>query len=182
MNQQFLGSSKKWDWETPPDRFNQWNTIFGFTLDAAANERNTKCPDFISEEMDAFKTPWITEGKWWLNCPWGNEYKKATGLTIYDWMRRALQQFREGREGVAIVSARTETEWFQDNCVPAPYKLFLKKRVNFIDPATAFEADQPTFPSVLVLYVRHLTDDQIVRLNTLGDLVETVKPLSNFMR
>jgi phage N-6-adenine-methyltransferase len=178
MNQDFLGSSKKWDWETPSDKFKMWDKIFGFTLDVAANERNAKCPAYISEEMDAFKTPWITEGKWWLNCPWGKAYKKATGLTIYDWMKRALQQFREGNEGVAIVSARTETDWFQDNCVPAPHRCFLKRRVNFINPDTGKPGKQPTFPSVLVIYIRHLTDKQIAELNRIGDLVQTVKPLN----
>ena len=175
MNQDFLGSSKKWDWETPPDKFKTWDRIFGFTLDAAANERNTKCPAFISEKMDAFKTPWATEGRWWLNCPWGKAYKKATGLTIYDWMARALQQFRAGNEGVAIVSARTETRWFQDNCVPAPYRCFLNKRVAFVDPLTGKVADQPTFPSVLVIYVRYLTDEQIIKLGKIGDLVQSVR-------
>lgn len=40
---------------------------FKFTLDAAANAKNTKCKRFLT---DAFNQSWKTTGWIWLNCPY----------------------------------------------------------------------------------------------------------------
>ena len=38
-----LFSSKKEEWETPQDFFDELNKEFNFELDACANEENAKC-------------------------------------------------------------------------------------------------------------------------------------------
>ena len=54
-----LMSSKRQDWETPPELFDYVNGIFGFDLDACATEENTKVrSDFLSPEDDALSMPW----------------------------------------------------------------------------------------------------------------------------
>lgn len=173
VNQEFLSSSKKWDWETPPDLWRQLNRIFNFVLDAAATAKNTKCEIFITPEMDALSMDWVVrKGEyWWLNPPWGKEYKKATGRTINLWMHHALLQYRKGYEGVAIVSARVDTRWFHNFCAPAPHYLFPLGRVKFIDPDTKKVGTQPTFPSVLVIFAE-LSGEQKRKLSWLGLLLE----------
>jgi len=75
-------SSRKSDWETPPEIFNIVNQIFDFDLDVCATQANSKVPDnFISPEQDAFKVSWTlkTRGRLstnkpatcWMNPPYG---------------------------------------------------------------------------------------------------------------
>ena len=42
-----LFSSRAADWETPQELFDRLNAEFHFTLDAAADERNHKCPVWL---------------------------------------------------------------------------------------------------------------------------------------
>jgi len=167
-----LYSSKDWDYETPIWLFDSLKEIFDFQLDAAANEFNTKCDDFIDEEKDALLSDWKSNGYWWLNPPWGREYKKYSGYTIDHWMNHALQQYQKGNEGVAIVSARTDTKWWHNNVRKAPFVLFPKGRVAFL--IDNIKKNQPNFPSALVIYVDDLSGDQINMLNEIGWLVQSV--------
>jgi len=176
INQAFLSSSAKWDWETPPSLWRKIDPIFNFKLDAAASPNSAKCEKYITPKMDALSMDWeVSEGEhWWLNPPWGNEYKKETGRSIGLWMHHALKQYRKGYEGVAIVSARLDTQWFHNFCKPAPFHLFPLGRIKFIDPETGKIAKQPTFPSVLVIYINELTKTQIDALRCIGWLVSGV--------
>ena len=176
VNQQFLSSSKNWHWETPPKLWNRLSMIFNFVLDAAADERNYKCKRYFNDEDDALSRDWVVaEGEqWWLNPPWGNLYTKETGRGVEDWMGHALKQYRKGYEGVLVISARMGARWFHNYCLEAPYYLFPKGRVKFIDPDTKKVGKQPTFPSVLIIYVDNLTNEQIKRLKNIGWLVSTV--------
>ena len=167
-----LYSSKEWDYETPSWLFDSLKEIFNFTLDAAADKRNTKCIKYIDEKTNALIVDWETEGLWWLNPPWGRKYKKYSGYEIADWMSHALEQYEKGNEGVAIVSARTDTKWWHENVRRAGYVLFPKGRVAFLIDKT--EKTQPNFPSALVIFIEELTDRQIRKLNKLGWLVETI--------
>lgn len=172
VNQEFLSSSKKWDWITPPKLWDEISPIFNFVLDAAADAHSTKCERYITEEMNALTMDWVVGGgeHWWLNPPWGKAYKKATGYDMFDWMRHALEQYEGGYEGVSIVSVRPDTKWWQRNVKYAPWLLFLLGRVKFIDPITGIPARQPTFPSVLIIWINDLTYSQISALRLLGDL------------
>jgi len=171
-NQEFLSSSKKWDWITPPEFWDKINPIFNFVLDAAADAGSTMCTRYITEEMNALTMDWIVgEGEhWWLNPPWGNAYKKATKYTMFDWMRHALEQYEDGNEGVSIVSVRPDTKWWHRNVKYAPWLLFPLGRVHFIDPLTGIQAKQTTFPSVLVIWINDLSPHQILLLQSIGDL------------
>ena len=176
VNQEFLSSSKRWDWVTPPKLWNKIDPIFNFVLDAAANERDTKCERYIDEETNALTVDWVVgEGEhWFLNPPWGKLYKKATGYTMKDWMRHALEQYEKGYEGVALVSVRTDTKWWHKNVKYAPWVCFPLGRVHYIDPFTGEPATQNTFPSVLVIYINNLSISQILALQDIGDLRKRV--------
>jgi len=165
--------SQAWDYETPVWLFESLREIFNFTLDAAADSANTKCDRFINEKTNALTVDWETEGLWWLNPPWGRKYKEYSGYDISDWMRHAFEQYEKGNEGVAIVSARTDTKsWWHKYVIHAPYVLFPKGRVAFyIDKV---KKTQPNFPSALIIFIRVLTGKQIQKLNKLGWLVEPV--------
>lgn len=63
MNKDVLFSSKTDLWETPQDFFDMLDAEFGFTLDAAADAQNHKCPCYYTREQDGLKQPW--PGAWW---------------------------------------------------------------------------------------------------------------------
>lgn len=58
MNKDVLFSSKTDLWETPQDFFDMLDAEFGFTLDAAADAQNHKCPCYYTREQDGLKQPW----------------------------------------------------------------------------------------------------------------------------
>jgi phage N-6-adenine-methyltransferase len=57
-----LCSSKKMDWCTPQDFFNELNKEFGFTLDAAATDKSAKCAAYFTPETDGLKSSWKDAG------------------------------------------------------------------------------------------------------------------------
>jgi hypothetical protein len=63
--------------------------------------------------------PW--RGRVWLNPPYG------PGTA--EWLKKADQH----RNGVALVFARSDTEWFHRYAVNADAMLFVKGRVQFVD-------------------------------------------------
>jgi len=177
MNQDFLGSSKKWDWETPWGDFKKINAVFHFKLDAAATLENSKCDTCITPEQDAFKTEW-TPTPWFLNPPWGVAYKKEYGITMMDWVRRINDQVMLGYDGVFLCSARVDTEWWHTATMLASYILFPRRRIKFVDPNRT-KKSSPTFPSCYIIYWdKPLTDEQYKRLGKIGILVEVCGPLA----
>lgn len=62
MNKDVLFSSKTDLWETPQDFFDMLDAEFGFTLDAAADAQNHKCPCYYTREQDGLKQPWPGRG------------------------------------------------------------------------------------------------------------------------
>lgn len=101
-----LLTCNKTDWETPQWLFDAWNKVYGFQLDACATTKNTKCPQFFSEEDDALTQDWNQYGRIWMNPPYGREI----GL----WMKKAYEESQKGCIVVCLVPAKTETRWWHD--------------------------------------------------------------------
>lgn len=51
-------SSKKDDWETPQDLFDELDKEFHFTLDAASSDLNAKCEKHYTLKDDGLSQPW----------------------------------------------------------------------------------------------------------------------------
>lgn len=82
--------------------------------------------------------PW--EGRVWLNPPYGN--------VIIEWMKRMANH----NNGIALIFARTETEFFQDYVLDVASSIFfLRGRLFFLDQDGSPKKDTPA-PSVLVAY------------------------------
>ena len=170
VNQDFLSSSKKWDWETPRNDFDKINEVFQFKIDVAATNDNAKCSLCITPEMDAFKIDW-SPSPWFLNPPWGNEYTKSTGLDLMNWGIKIKEQVSKGNEGVLLCGARTDTKWWQYCAGFSNYILFSNRRIAFEDK-TRGKPSQPTFPSCYIIYMNHLNELQINGLRNTGVLVK----------
>jgi len=80
-----------------------------FTLDATADQSNTKCMDYFTLEQDCLSQPW--HGVVWCNPP----YRDIR-------LVRRLEEFRSGRcrPRSTPASSQTSTAWFHDFACPLP--------------------------------------------------------------
>lgn len=110
-----LFSNNKADWETPDSLFDQLNSEFRFTLDAAASPLNAKCKRFICEEhwyrsqaMTSALDPDVSWfGRVWLNPPYGRD--------VWHWVAKAKQEaYYNAQVVVMLLPARTDTAWWHD--------------------------------------------------------------------
>lgn len=68
------------NWSTPQKFFDLLNDEFGFTLDVAATEKNTKCKRYFS--LFALEQDWSGH-VFWMNPPYGR------GIDVYSWVKKA---------------------------------------------------------------------------------------------
>lgn len=112
--------SNKQEWETPQWLFDCLDEEFEFTCDVAADETNAKVAHYISEEQDALSISWM--GACWMNSP----YKQ-----VGKWVKKAHAEMLKGVTTVALVPARTNTNWWHDYCMKAKEIRFIKGRPKF---------------------------------------------------
>lgn len=149
------------DWGTPQALFDELDREFAFTVDAAANADNTKCPRWFgpgsSDRDDALAgKPWTyRKGAYWLNPPYS---------LAYDFVQRAAQEIKT-MEDCAIIAmllpSRTDTKWFHQfvwdeyrhRCRPGVSIRFLRGRLKFELPAGRLErgGQSAPFPSMIVV-------------------------------
>lgn len=55
-------SSKKMDYCTPQDFFDQLDREFHFSLDAAATDKSAKCSRYFTPETNGLEKPWNCGG------------------------------------------------------------------------------------------------------------------------
>jgi phage N-6-adenine-methyltransferase len=119
----------------------QWG--FKFTLDAAADESNSKAPVWIDEEADSLKQKW--RGNVWLNPPFGKG-----GGNIKRFIQKAIEQRYNCSVIMILIPARTDTKTFHELIIPNANAVYLiKGRFNFIHPSRTKGANA-AHPSMLV--------------------------------
>jgi len=135
MNKCLL-SSKKMDWETPQEFFNELNKEFNFNLDPCATKENTKCKKYFTQEEDGLKQNWRGY-RVFCNPPYGREIGK--------WVKKAS----EARGGIVVmlIPARTDTKYFHDYIYGQAEIRFIKGRLKFGD-----SKNSAPFPSMIVIF------------------------------
>lgn len=100
-------------WGTPDYLYIGLDLEFNFILDAAADENNAKCSDYITEKEDAFQTEWKSADRYFefgnvfLNPP----YSQSAGGLI-NWIERAYEQSQKHRMAVVcVVPGDTSTKY-----------------------------------------------------------------------
>ena len=121
-------AATKDDWETPAELFDPLNAEYGFTLDAAANERNAKVPQYLSGPcvrsvscLCGLCARWKGE-RVWCNPPYGRG--------LIDWVRKFGQG--EAEFAMMLLPANTDTAWFAELWKVSHEITFLTGRVNFV--------------------------------------------------
>lgn len=116
-------SSARQDWATPAEVFTYLSARYGpFTLDAAADASNSKCPTFYGEGEDALTRPWV--GRVWCNPPYSN---------VAAFVEHAIRETQAGRAEVVVllVPARPDTVWFREAAEHASEILMRSGRITF---------------------------------------------------
>lgn len=134
-------SSRNVEWPTPWPLFRRYDARYHFDLDVCASTENAKCARYFTRAEDGLAQDWT--GVCWMNPP----YKRGV---IRCWVQKAAQEVALGRAlvVVALLPARTDTEWWHTWVMPHARIRFLKGRVTFegaVGPAL-FPSAIATFP------------------------------------
>ena len=129
------GRSDIQEWETPDWMFELLDREFHFDIDVCASESNAKCEKYFGEEDDGLSHQW--DGVCWMNPPYGRE--------IPQWMAKAKEEASKGKTVVCLVPARTDTEWWWDNCIGGEIR-FIRGRLTFEGASSG-----APFPSAVVI-------------------------------
>ena len=122
MNRDIMFSHANEDWETPQEIFDSLNSLYHFTLDAAAADDNYKCEKHYTATDSGLNHSWGGETVW-LNPPYGRQLKQ--------WVRKAWEESQKpGTKVVLLLPARTDTKWFHDYCMKG-ICIFIKGRLYF---------------------------------------------------
>ncbi len=123
-------SHKSDEWQTPQQFFNDLQEKYGyFDMDVAATPNNSKCTFFCSKDL--------ADGKDGLTSNWmDNNFCNPPYSMQREFVIKALEEQKKGKQTVMLIPARTDTKLFHDFI----YKkigieiIFIKGRVKFISP------------------------------------------------
>ena len=134
-------------WNTPDVVFDYASERWGpFDLDSAADDRNTRCENFINEEQDALKTSWRGTNVW-CNPPYGT--------AMHRFVEQAWRQVERGhcKRVVMLLACRTDTRVFHDFIFRYASEIhFVKGRIYFLSDAKHGVEHPANFASVLVVF------------------------------
>lgn len=143
MNPALL-SSERTDWNTPPEVIKVVRKMGRIGLDPCSNAQSVVKAEveYRLPEQNGLELPWKTDGLVFVNPPYGRG--------IEAWVSKCRQSEWQSALGVvALLPARPDTRWWQDNCAPPVSNAvcFLRGRLRFLEaPAPA------PFPSALVYW------------------------------
>ncbi len=140
-----LFSSKNMCWCTPQDFFDKLNEEFSFLLDAAATEKNAKCPLFFTPEENGLIQSWNCGGAVFCNPPYGREISK--------WVKKAYDEAAVSKYPIVLlIPARTDTTYFHDYIYGKAEIRFIRGRLKFSDENGMQSNCVAPFPSMVVIY------------------------------
>jgi phage N-6-adenine-methyltransferase len=121
-------ATTKDNWGTPQYIFDFWNERYNFQYDAAADETNHKCEEYMDETFDSLARNWPSPARFWLNPPFGN---------LLGWVERCAIENQERQATIlSLFPNNTDTKWFSRAFATASRIIFLEGRISFIDPTT----------------------------------------------
>jgi phage N-6-adenine-methyltransferase len=126
------------NWRTPDGLFVDLHREFSFTVDACASPENALLPRYWTEGDEGLMQPWQGE-RVWMNPPYGPQVRR--------WMEKAWTEARSAELIVALVAARTDTEWWHRYALDSSEIRFVRNRLRF--DGTGGRAP---FPSAIVIW------------------------------
>lgn len=135
------------EWYTPPHVFEKLDLMFDLDPCSPLSGPLPWIPAqrFFTVADDGLSSDW--EGRVWLNPPYGRD------------IGRWLQRLADHGNGVALLFARTDTEWFHRFAPLATRVCFIRKRLEFIDARTLKPADNAGAPSMLLAFDNDIEEE-----------------------
>lgn len=136
-------SSKKMDWTTPKDFYDNLNKEFNFTLDPCCSHQNALCEKHYTKEENGLIQDWQGETVY-CNPPYGKEIK--------DWVKKCFDESKKKNTTIVmLIPARTDTRYFHE------YIYHKAKEIRFIKGRLKFGGDEGNkgsapFPSMVVIF------------------------------
>lgn len=134
-----LFSSKKMDWTTPRDKFEEWNKEFNFTLDPCSSHENALCEKHYTVEENGLLQDWGGETVY-CNPPYGRN--------IGEWVKKCYEEsLKPNTVIVLLIPNRSDTKWYHEYIHEKTEVRPLKGRLKFGD-----SNNSAPFPSILVIF------------------------------
>ena len=115
-----LFSSKKHDWETPQDLYEELDKEFNFNLDPCSSDSNHKCDKYFTIEDNGLEQDWQGHNVF-VNPPYGRQIKH--------WVEKSYNEGRKPNTTVVmLIPARTDTRYFHDYIYHKAEIRFIKGR------------------------------------------------------
>ena len=130
--------SPRQKWATPKALFNQLNSEYAFTVDAAAEDVNALLDTYWTRETDALKQDWSSQ-RVFCNPPWNK---------ILPWINKALESTGFV---VLLVPSRTGSKWFLEAATKAELHFF-RGRVQFKTPGAGVKESSNPYDTCLMLF------------------------------
>lgn len=143
MNNDLMFSSKKQDWQTPPEIFDPLNQEFNFTLDPCSNGNNAKCKNYFTEIDNGLIQDWSNQ-VCFINPPY-------TNLKV--WIEKSyLEALNNNALCVLLIPARTDTIAFHKYIYGIAKEVrFIKGRIKFLIDGKPAPSPAP-FPTMIVVF------------------------------
>lgn len=135
-----LLSSKRQDWETPPEFFKKLNSEFNFTLDPCASPETAKCKKYYTIAENGLEQNWSGETVF-CNPPYGRELPK--------WIKKCAEESKHATV-VMLIPARTDTIAFHEYIYNKAEIRFIRGRLKFL--VNGIKRDNSTFPTMIVIF------------------------------
>ena len=134
-------SSNSVEYETPDELFKKLNDEHKFDLDVCATKENAKCKKYFTIKEDGLKQKW--HGVCFMNPPYNRKIKY--------WIEKAYNEMYEHKvKTVALIPARTDTQYWHDYIFLKTGIQFLKGRLKFKNSNGVNNA--APFPSAIVIF------------------------------
>ena len=148
-----LHSSKKQDWQTPPEELRKWERRFGFYtyLDPCTTPDNPlNAPKFYTEEDDGLEQSWnISEVSPRYVAKFRSEPRRLTpavytnpgyGRELGKWIRKAYWEHRQHGSMIVMLLPLRAPRWYHDFILPylrtvenpLDHYVVLKGRLRFV--------------------------------------------------
>lgn len=167
-----LDADMKNSWGTDPVIFNAMDKEFNFALDAAANDKNHKVPNYLTKEDDSLNIDWSENIKMhgstkydtvWLNPPYGKGFIKA-------FMNKCIEQKNKGVTSVLLVPATLDAQWLPISEI-SEIRIITGGRLSFYHPETDKKVNGNTKGSMFVIF-RPSKMPCVVRMVDRNELIE----------
>jgi len=141
MNSALL-SSKRIDWETPVEFFEELNKDFNFTLDLCASSQNRKCDRFYSIDNSCLDKEPHGE-RIFCNPLYGREISQFV---------KKCYELSKNNIVVMLIPARTDTAYFHNFIYQKAEIRFIRGRLKFTNPETKGPSSPAPFPSMVAIF------------------------------